>query len=100
MKRLTAFPEKQSPDHRPSRSCPSRWKQLGLRLAGSLAALGALAAFSQILFAQTSQPSGMTNALAATPTATPAMSHDLGGVWMQYPSARVAELPLAPGINK
>jgi hypothetical protein len=100
MKRLTAFPEKQSPDHRSSCSCSSRWKQLGLRLAGSLAALGAVVAFSLILFAQTSQPSGMTNAPAATPSATPAMSHDLGGVWMQYPDERVGGVPIVTGIDE
>lgn len=45
-----------------------------------LGVLPALLAFSPIACAQTSQPPGTGQATAATPT----LSHDLSGVWMQY----------------
>src|SRR6202047_3145208 len=55
------------------------------RLAASIAVLfailGVVLAFSSVTFAQTSEQSGTTNA----PVAVPALSHDLSGVWMQYP---------------
>src|ERR1700683_2075317 len=70
-----------------------------LQLAGLLAALGG-AFFSSALFGQTSQPSGTPNAPVAAPSAAPALSHDLGGVWMQYPDERVDGVPIVTGIDQ
>jgi hypothetical protein len=64
-----------------------------MRFALSLGVFGAVAAFSPILFAQASKPSEADKARAATPAATPALSHDLSGVWMQYPGSA------GPGVS-
>ena len=58
----------------------------------SLAVLVAVLAFSPIVFSQTRQQSETTKA----PAAAPALSHDLSGVWMQYPDGNV---PGTPGMN-
>ncbi len=46
------------------------------------AVLAAIAAFCSVSFAQTTQPAGTEK----TPAVAPALSHDLSGVWMQYPA--------------
>src|ERR1700686_1387925 len=51
------------------------------RLADSIAVLVAVVAFSPMVFAQTGEQLETTKA----PAAAPALSHDLSGVWMQYP---------------
>src|SRR5258707_3800382 len=66
-------------------------KFLTIRLAASLAAL---ATFTPILFAQAAQPQGTTNAPSAASSTPNALSHDLGGVWMQYPDERVGGVPI------
>jgi hypothetical protein len=66
---------------------------LAMKLAGALATISALLALSPILPAQAGQPPGM--AQAAT-SAVPALSHDLSGVWMQYPDG---DVPGVPGMN-
>jgi hypothetical protein len=48
-------------------------------------------AFSPMLHAQTGIPSAAEKSQAATPS----LSHDLSGVWMQYPSG----IPGVPGMN-
>jgi hypothetical protein len=72
--------------------CFSRWKILGARLAVFLAVLGAGLAFLPVTVAQTSQPSNA----GKTRDAPPALSHDLSGVWMQYPEG---DVPGTPGMN-
>jgi len=62
-----------------------RRKFLAVRLAGSLALLGAALVCSPIGFAQTKTQD----------TASP-LSHDLSGVWMQY---RDGDVPGTPGMN-
>jgi len=47
---------------------------------GLIPVLVALLVFTPMMFAQTNQQPGITAAAAA-----PALSHDLSGVWMQYP---------------
>jgi len=75
-------------------------KFLTIRLAASLAALAALATFTPILFAQAAQPQGTTNAPSAASSTPNALSHDLGGVWMQYPDERVGGVPIVTGIDE
>ena len=55
------------------------------RFAGSIAVLVAVLAFSPTVFPQTTEQSETTKTLAGTP----ALSHDLSGVWMQYPRDNV-----------
>jgi hypothetical protein len=96
MKHRTVFLEKRSFNHRSDDGFHLRQKVLAIRLAGSLAVLGVVVAFTPNLFAQTSQPLATTKASAAAPAATPALSHDLSGVWMQY---RDGDVPGTPGMN-
>ncbi len=72
--------------------CFSRWNVLGARLAALLAVLGAGLAFLPVTYAQTSKPSNAEK----THDAAPALSHDLSGVWMQYPEG---DVPGTPGMN-
>jgi hypothetical protein len=60
--------------------------------AGSLAILGTALGLTHITFAQTGKPSesGKTQVAAAP------LSHDLSGVWMQYPDG---DVPGVPGMN-
>ena len=59
------------------------------RLAGSFAIpfaiLGVVLAFLPATFAQTSEQSSEQSGTTNAPVAAPALSHDLSGVWMQYP---------------
>lgn len=77
---------------------PSHPRQKGFatRLAGVLAALGAVLVFTPILSAQIGQWAGTKQGAAAAPAATPSLSHDLSGVWMQYPDG---DVPGVPGMN-
>jgi hypothetical protein len=76
------------------------WRRLGLLLSSLLAVLGAVTTYSPILFAQATQPSGAASAPDPSPAATPAPSHDLSGVWMQYPDERVGGVPIVTGIDE
>jgi hypothetical protein len=67
-----------------------------LRLANALAAGGAILAFVPLLSAQTGEPAGTAEGHSTNSAATPALSHDLSGVWMQYPDGNV---PGVPGMN-
>jgi hypothetical protein len=69
-----------------------RRKVLTMRLAGSLAVLTAILAYSPIALAQTSKRSEK----GKEPAAAAALPHDLSGVWMQYPDGPV---PGVPGMN-
>jgi len=67
-----------------------------LRPAVTLAVLAATLGFTAILSAQAGHVSGTTQSQAATPATLSALSHDLSGVWMQYPDGFV---PGVPGMN-
>ena len=71
---------------------PLRRRVLGLRLSVALAALGAIVAFAPSVSAQTTKQPETTTA----PAASSALSHDLSGVWMQYPDGPA---PGVPGMN-
>jgi hypothetical protein len=62
---------------------------------GLIAALVAVVAFSPMTFAQTGEQSGTTKA----PAAATALSHDLSGVWMQYPGGNVPGTPGMDAVN-
>jgi hypothetical protein len=62
----------------------------------ALAVLGAILAFAPILSAQKVQASSAEQRPVGTSATTPTLSHDLSGVWMQYPDGNV---PGVPGMN-
>jgi hypothetical protein len=72
--------------------CGARRKVFEMRLAASLAMLGAALALTPNIFAQT----GKSSEAAKTQDAAAPLSHDLSGVWMQYPQG---DLPGTPGMN-
>src|ERR1019366_1792659 len=96
MNHRTTFLEKQLFHHNSGNRCLLRRKVFSLGLVGALAALEVISAFAPILSAQTGQPLATTKTPAATPAATSVLSHDLSGVWMQYPDGNV---PGVPGMN-
>jgi hypothetical protein len=69
-----------------------RRKLLSMPFAGSVAVLGAMLAFSPAATAQTDQQIETPK----TPIVSSALSHDLSGVWMQYPDGPA---PGVPGMN-
>jgi len=71
-----------------------------LDVLGLLAVLGAVTTLSPVLFAQASPASGAATAPASSSAAAPAVSHDLSGVWMQYPDERVGGVPIVTGIDE
>jgi hypothetical protein len=92
MKHRTSLPLKRTLDDRSGVRGNSRRKLFEMRRAGSLAILGAALALTPNTFAQTGKPSETAKAQdAAAP-----LSHDLSGVWMQYPEG---DLPGTPGMN-
>jgi len=88
----SSVPQLPTLPQRPLLPVPRR-KTLGMQLAGLLATIIALLTLAPILSAQAGKPSG--TAQAAT-SAAPALSHDLSGVWMQYPDG---DVPGVPGMN-
>jgi hypothetical protein len=95
MKHRIGFVERQSFDHESCDRYLLPGKIFVMWLAFSPILPGAVA-LRPNLFAQAGQPSGTSQASAATPAAAPALSHDLSGVWMQYPDGSV---PGVPGMN-
>jgi len=68
---------------------PLHWRKVSsVRFAGSVAVLGAILSFLPSMSAQTAKPPEKEKA----PVASSALSHDLSGVWMQYPEGP------APGV--
>jgi hypothetical protein len=63
-----------------------------MRLAASIAIMGAALASASPTFAQT----GKASEAAKTQDAAAPLSHDLSGVWMQYPQG---DVPGTPGMN-
>jgi hypothetical protein len=92
MKDRTSSLVNQTLDHRSDGHCHSRWKVLGARHAASLVLSGAGLALTPLTLAQTSNPSNANK----TQDAAPVLSHDLSGVWMQYPDGIVEGVP---GMN-
>ena len=82
---LPLLPQLPSPPH-------FRRKVLAARLLASVALMGAMLALSPIVFAQT----GKQTETPKSPDASPVLSHDLSGVWMQYPDGPA---PGVPGMN-
>ena len=92
MKRRPASLEKKAL-HRSSGDIRTRsWNILRTLLSGSLAVLGVMLAFAPAMPAQTSS-------LRACPAA-PALSHDLSGVWMQFPDKKVDGVAIVGGIDE
>jgi hypothetical protein len=88
----------QFPDQR---TIPGRSLQLtrhGVKSVRSFMALAALLVFSVSAHGQNNQPSGSGPPLPPPP-GTP-LSHDLSGVWMQYPDVRVNGVPIVTGIDE
>ena len=61
-----------------------------------VAVLGAMAICSATLFAQAKQSTGKTT----VPVSNGPLSHDLSGVWMQYPDGDVPGTPGMNGVNE
>jgi hypothetical protein len=69
-----------------------RRKAFDMRLVATLVMLGTALALAPNAFAQT----GKSSEAAKTQDAAAPLSHDLSGVWMQYPQG---DLPGTPGMN-
>jgi len=67
-----------------------------MRFLKSLAFTGAMLILAQVASSQTNNPSGAAQPQTRTQPAAPALSHDLSGVWMQYPDG---DVPGVPGMN-
>ena len=67
--------------------------------APALAVLGFVVS-CPVLFAQAAQPFEAKGASTGAASASPALSHDLSGVWMQYPDKRVDGVPIVTGIDQ
>jgi hypothetical protein len=88
----TAFLEKRLFNHRRDVQPHSRHKFLAILPLAAACSFTLLALFldiSSITFAQTAQQSGVAKPADAPPAASPALSHDLSGIWMQYPRDNV-----------
>ena len=100
MKRQNSFGESRTRHRFQVRAGTLPRSVLLVRLAGSLAALTALLAIAPKTCAQANKPSDVKKASvepsAGPNTAGTALSHDLSGVWMQYPEGNV---PGLPGMN-
>ncbi len=95
MKRRPASLEKQSL-HRTCGDIRTRsWNVLRILFSGSLAVFGVMLVFAPAMPAQTSEPSRITSA-----PAVPALSHDLSGVWMQFPDKKVDGVAIIGGIDE
>lgn len=66
------------------------------RFVGMVALLWAVGAFPPSLFAQNNKQLEKTK----TPSGTRALSHDLSGVWMQFPGGNIPGTPGMDGINQ
>jgi hypothetical protein len=88
----TSLPVKRILEDFSRSGCDLRRGFLAMRLAGSVAIFVAALALTPNAFAQTGKPSEP----AKTQDAVAPLSHDLSGVWMQYPEG---DLPGTPGMN-
>ena len=92
MKRRVSSPADRTFDDRSAVRCEFGRVLLAMRLVGCLAILGAALSVTLNACAQNGKPS---EAAKSQETAAP-LSHDLSGVWMQYPQG---DLPGTPGMN-
>ncbi len=92
MKRRTSLPAEQTFNDRTRSGCEFRTRIFVLFRASSLATLGAALVLAPIAFAQSEKPAEP----AKTQNAAAPLSHDLSGVWMQYPEG---DVPGTPGMN-
>ncbi len=92
MMHRASLPVKGTHGDRSCTRCDLRRKVLAMHLVGSLAILAAALAWAPNTFAQTAKPSEPPK----TQDAAGPLSHDLSGVWMQYPEG---DLPGTPGMN-
>lgn len=92
MKRRVSLPVDRTFDDRSAVRCEFGRVLLAMRLVGCLAILGAALCVTLNACAQNGKPS---EAAKTQETAAP-LSHDLSGVWMQYPQG---DLPGTPGMN-
>ena len=87
------------PSESPRASLPRTSKLSPAPLAPALAVLG-FVVFCPILFAQAPQPPETKGTSTGTASASTSLSHDLSGVWMQYPDKRVDGVPIVTGIDQ
>jgi hypothetical protein len=92
MKHRASLPGKRTSDDLSGASGDLHRKTFEMWLLGSLAILSAVMVVTPKIFAQTGKPSETAK---AQDVAAP-LSHDLSGVWMQYPEG---DLPGTPGMN-
>ena len=92
MKQRTALPVKRTLGERSCTGVNLRRKILDMRLTGSAAIFAAVLTLTPCTFAQTSKPPEP----AKTQDSAAPLSHNLSGVWMQYPEG---DLPGTPGMN-
>jgi len=92
MRHRTSLPLKQTANGRSSRARGLHHRVLEIPFATALAILGPALALPPNSFAQSGKPSEA----AKTQVAAEPLSHDLSGVWMQYPEG---DVPGTPGMN-
>jgi hypothetical protein len=92
MTHRSSLPAKRTLNVRPGAGGEFRRTVFTMRLAGSFALLGAALALTPNALAQASK----ATEAAKTQDAPAALSHDLSGVWMQYPQG---DVPGTPGLN-
>jgi hypothetical protein len=92
MKRRTSLPVKRTNEKRSVAGCKLRREPFEMRLACFIAVCATALALTSIMSAQTNKPSET----AKTQDPTAPLSHDLSGVWMQYPQG---DVPGTPGMN-
>ncbi len=71
-------------------------RTLAFKIGSAFAVLGLLIASSPVLLAQEGKQPAPENTPSAATDGAAALSHDLSGVWMQYPNGPV---PGVPGMN-
>jgi hypothetical protein len=92
MKRRTSLPVKRTSEILSVAGCKLRRESFEMRLACFIVVCATALALTSIMSAQTNKPPET----AKTQDATAPLSHDLSGVWMQYPQG---DVPGTPGMN-
>ncbi len=78
--------------HSGARIAPGKY----VRFVSPIVIMVAILGLAPILSAQISQPAGATQPQAAASDSTAPLSHDLSGIWMQYPGGGASGIP---GMN-
>jgi hypothetical protein len=92
MRHRASLPVQQTLENRSGAVRDLRRMVFEMRFAVHIAVLGAALALASLTFAQT----GKVSEAAKTQGAAEPLSHDLSGVWMQYPQG---DVPGTPGMN-